>query len=161
MQQVCIRPATASDGDFILSLAPRLAMVSTLAWRDPERLYRFAEQGVQEAATAVVDAAEDPTEAVFIATKDDGTPLGVIHLKGDISVLTDEPQGYVSVLVVTAGAEGRGVGRTLMAAGEAWARERGYHHLALDVFATNRHARTFYERLGYAEETLKMVKSLK
>lgn len=160
MPQVSIRRATTADRGFILGLAPRLAAVSTLAWRDPERLSRFSAMGVAEAVTAVENAAEEPTEAVFIATDGDGKSLGVIHLKGDISVLTDEPQGYVSVLAVTAEAEGRGVGRALMAMGEAWARARGYRHLALDVFATNGHARAFYEHLGFAEETLKMVKPL-
>jgi ribosomal protein S18 acetylase RimI-like enzyme len=159
-QHIRIRPAAASDRDFILGLAPRLAAASRLAWREAERLDRFSELGMQDTVLAVEEAAHEPTEAIFIAETDESQPLGVIHLKGDVSVLTDEPQGYISVLAVTVEAEGHGVGRALVAAGAAWARQRGYRHLALEVFATNRHARTFYEHLGFAEETLRMVKPL-
>ncbi|WP_369333663.1 GNAT family N-acetyltransferase [Corallococcus sicarius] len=47
-----------------------------------------------------------------------------------------------------------------MAAGEAWAREQGYDRLTLTVFAGNARARAFYERLGFGEETLRLVKPL-
>jgi GNAT superfamily N-acetyltransferase len=160
-EELRIRTATPADRNFILSLAPRLAGPSRLAWRDSERLDRFTMLGLQETVTAAEDAGHEPTEAVLIAEAAiDGRPLGLIHVKGDVSVLTDEPQGYIAILAVTTEAEGQGIGRALMAAAEAWARERGYRYLALDTFATNSHARAFYARLGFAEESLKMVKPL-
>ena len=48
--------------------------------------------------------------------------------------------------------------RALLAAGEDWAREQGFGHLALETFGDNVHARAFYRHLGFAEETLKLVK---
>ena len=50
--------------------------------------------------------------------------------------------------------------RALMAEAESWARARGWRILALDVFASNARARSFYQRQGYMEETLKMIKEL-
>ncbi len=38
--------------------------------------------------------------------------------------------------------------------------EQGYRILALDVFAFNTSAHAFYQRLGYVEETVKLIKEL-
>ena len=43
---------------------------------------------------------------------------------------------------------------------EAWSRDRNLRIVALDVFAHNSGARGFYARLGYQDETLKMIKEL-
>jgi len=45
-------------------------------------------------------------------------------------------------------------------AAEAWARARGLSRLTLEVFANNGGARAFYERLGFAEDSLRVVKRL-
>ncbi len=73
---------------------------------------------------------------------------------------THEPQGYIADLAVSDNVEGKGIGRILMERAEAWARAQGYRILALDVFAMNTHARSFYQRLSYVEETLKLIKEL-
>jgi RimJ/RimL family protein N-acetyltransferase len=52
------------------------------------------------------------------------------------------------------------VGRVLMDAAEAWAREHKLEMLSLNVFAANERARRVYERLGYTPETLRYVKPL-
>jgi GNAT superfamily N-acetyltransferase len=66
----------------------------------------------------------------------------------------------VAVLAVAAEAEGQGVGRALLEAAEGWTREQGLSMLTLNVFEGNTRARTVYERLGYAPETLRYVKTL-
>ena len=66
----------------------------------------------------------------------------------------------MSDLAVAPEAEGRGAGRALMGAAEAWARARGHRRIALDVFAANGRARAVYGRLGYEEDTVKMIKDL-
>jgi GNAT superfamily N-acetyltransferase len=155
-----IRPATAADADFIRSLTARFAEAGVPPWRDPARLAHFHRHGVGEIAELVEANAVRAGESILIATTPDGTRLGFIHLRPDISGLTLEEQGYVNAVAVTAEAEGHGVGRALLAAGEDWARECGYHHLTLETFGGNAHARAFYHRLGYEEETLKLVKVL-
>ena len=55
-------------------------------------------------------------------------------------------RGHVVNLAVSHTARRRGVGRALMQAGEAWARERGFTVLSLDVWSTNERALEFYRR---------------
>jgi ribosomal protein S18 acetylase RimI-like enzyme len=64
------------------------------------------------------------------------------------------------MLAVAPEAEGRGVGRALMARAEEWARDNRLPHLTLNVFATNGRARALYERLGYRPDTVKYLKPL-
>ena len=46
---------------------------------------------------------------------------------------------------------GRGIGRHLWSATEAFAREAGYRKLAIQVRASNTVAQSFYRRLGFTE----------
>jgi GNAT superfamily N-acetyltransferase len=61
---------------------------------------------------------------------------------------------------VSSSAEGHGAGRALVEAAEEWARFEGLELITLNVFANNQRARSVYERLGYAPETLHYVKPL-
>jgi GNAT superfamily N-acetyltransferase len=151
---VHIRNMTPDDRDFILALTSRFAEAGVPAWRDPARALRFHQQTTETSA-----AAQEP-DVVLVAEDAQGTRLGFIHLIQSIDFLTGEAQGYVAALAVTTEAEGMGVGRVLMGAGEDWARRQRYRILALDTFAANTHARSFYQRLGYVEETVKLIKEL-
>ena len=64
---------------------------------------------------------------------------------------------HVAALAVLVARERRrqGVGRALMEAAEAWAREVGLSKLELSVFAHNASAIRLYERLGYRREGLR------
>lgn len=53
-------------------------------------------------------------------------------------------------LVVRADRRDRRIGEMLVEASMAWARAQGASHVELGVHAVNRHARRFYERLGFA-----------
>lgn len=123
-------------------------------WRDPEKMRAFH----QHYAEATVDAT-GPNEAVFVA-ESGGLRFGVVHVLESTSGLTGEPQGYVATLAVTEAASGQGIGRALMEAAEDWCRGRGLSIVALDVFAQNNGARAFYDRLGYRDETVTMIKVL-
>lgn len=108
------------------------------------------------------DPAGGPTgdPALMVAVEENGERLGFIRLETRSDHFTGEKRGYVSEIAVAEDGESRGVGRTLMEAGEAWARDRGYRLLTLDVFAGNARARAFYRRLGYGEDSLSMAKEL-
>ena len=95
--------------------------------------------------------------AVLLASSRD-EPLGFVHLETTPEFFTGEPQGYVANLAVEETGEGKGVGKALMEAAEAWTRAQGMRHLTLYVFAGNARARTFYARLGFEEDSLKLVK---
>ena len=155
---ILIRPATVDDATLVGGFASRFAESGALPWRDPALMASFHARGVAQAAAQAREP--EAGHQVLIATADDGQRFGFIYLHNQRTGLTGEEQGYVSMLSVTQEAEGRGVGRALLAAGEAWAREQGFRHLALDTFGDNLHARAVYAHLGFAEETLKLVKAL-
>lgn len=134
-----IRPAGPGDAPFIVGLTARFAGAGAPAWRDPARLAIFFERGIGEIAEAVAGNRLAPDETILIASVA-GQPLGFIHLCPETSGLTLEPQGYINALATTAEAEGRGIGRALLAAGEDWARRRGFRVLALETFGGNRRA---------------------
>jgi GNAT superfamily N-acetyltransferase len=74
---------------------------------------------------------------------------------------THERHGHLSIIIVTEQGEGRGVGRALLDAVDAWAVEQGHRFITLNVFSGNRRARTVYERAGYAEDTVRYLKELR
>jgi GNAT superfamily N-acetyltransferase len=45
--------------------------------------------------------------------------------------------------------QGRGIGKALLAASEAWAKDRGFRELAMDTAEQAEHLITLYSRLGY------------
>lgn len=154
--EIRIRPATTNDIPFIHSLAERFAEVGTPPWRSAEQMWAFHHRGVLEVGAAITNA----TDLVLLAEDLQNTSLGFLYAISTVDFFTREPQGYIADVAVSQQAEGKGVARALMERAEAWARERGFRILALDVFAMNTHARAFYQHLGYVEETLKLIKEL-
>lgn len=147
-----VRPARAEDRPFIMGLAPRLAGVAQLGWRDAAEIERF-QHGFMETSLA------NGAAATLLAW--DGTEaLGFVHVEASADPMNGESCAYVSLLAVTEAAEGRGAARALMAAAEDWTRQQGFRLLCLDVFASNARGREFYARQGFGEETLRLVKAL-
>jgi GNAT superfamily N-acetyltransferase len=99
-----------------------------------------------------------PDAVVFVATAGD-EPVGFIHLCEEEDYYGG-PCGHIGDVVVAPAARGKGVGTALIAAGERWARERGYRLLTLNVFLDNEGARALYEELGFRPETVRQVKEL-
>jgi GNAT superfamily N-acetyltransferase len=64
------------------------------------------------------------------------------------------------VIATAESAEGTGVGTALLKYAEEWSRARGMTFLTLNVFDANARARRFYERAGFAPETLKYAKEI-
>jgi aminoglycoside 6'-N-acetyltransferase I len=62
-----------------------------------------------------------------------------------------QPVAYLEGWYVDAEARGRGLGRALVRAVEAWARERGYLELASDTELANLGSQRAHERLGFTE----------
>lgn len=150
-----IRQARPEDREFIISLLPRLVEFGPPPWRDPAEMTATDVQVLSESLSL-----QSPDVAIYIAEDDEGTALGFIHLKTTTDYFTREEHGHVADIVVAPEGEGRGVGRALMAAGEGWARGRGYRWLTLSVFVRNVRAREFYKRLGYGEDTMRYLKEL-
>jgi RimJ/RimL family protein N-acetyltransferase len=90
-----------------------------------------------------------PHAAVFVAENEDG-------IVGRISLARDPHPASEHIadlgIMVAQGYRRQGIGRALMEAGEAWAREVGVTKLELHVFPYNQAAIALYEQLGYERE---------
>ena len=93
-----------------------------------------------------------PDEEATLVAELDGQVVGVTNLRVVYPGEAHLPirYGEIAELAVAAHARRRGVGSALVAAAEAWARERGCAYTVLDYNARNVDAGRFYrDRLGY------------
>src|SRR2546422_10955785 len=115
MSQVSIRPAIASDHAAVLALADRL-----LAFGPPTRP---ASEIVDRERAALATALSQPVggSAILVAEQPSRGVVGVILLESRRDYFTNEAHGHVAILAVAREAEGQGLGRALLQAGEDWA----------------------------------------
>ncbi|TCC22131.1 GNAT family N-acetyltransferase [Kribbella speibonae] len=148
-----LRRYEEADRPAVLALAPRLTE-GVAPWRSSEKVMKAVTEWVADA----LERSGDPASFVYVAEDDDGIAGFVsgqqrTHWSGD-------PELYVGELVVAPAYEGRGVGRALMDAVTAHARRCGLSTISLETGAANANARAFYGRLGFAEEDVKLTKTL-
>lgn len=151
---VRVRSARASDRAFVLDTAARLADFGPPPWRTPEELV----EGEARTLRDFFESADDGTRLLIAEVGERRVGFALVEELRDYFSL--ERHGHVGILAVTAGAEGHGVGGALLRAAEAWARDRGFRSLTLNVFSGNRHARGVYEHMGFEEDTVKYVKRI-
>jgi len=151
---VNIRNALSSDRAFIFELSPSLAEVANLAWHTDEVVQKMQDDYINE----MLDKTSS-SQITLIAEKSQ-IPLGFIYACARKDEISGEACGTVPLLAVSPSAQGMGVGLLLMKSAEIWARDQGYRLLHLEVFANNKKAHAFYQKLGFKAETLHMIKPL-
>jgi GNAT superfamily N-acetyltransferase len=128
---ISIRPITTED------LPAAQGLLSQLGYAlDQEELAR---------RFASVSAAQQHT--VFVADEENRV-VALCHMYAR-PALDKPPEAVVQALVVDGNFRGRSVGRAMMAAAEAWAREHGFVSVALASNVTRSEAHAFYEGIGY------------
>ena len=143
------------DLGFMLSLGRRLAGAIHTGMHDPAAIQAFQDD------YSAANLKDPPANALtMVAVDDGGKRLGFVHAIPGPDGITGATIGYIALLAVIEAAEGRGVARRLLECAEAWARRSGYKVLSLDVFSSNGRGRRFYEKSGFAEETIRMVKQV-
>lgn len=106
------------------------------------RRYRVTRAG---ARSSVEDGLQG-RDHILVAVDDDT----VVGLAWVIVTRALDHAAYLQLLLVDEEHQSRGSGAALLARAERDARARGSRHLVLLVTRTNRRARSFYERHGYA-----------
>jgi GNAT superfamily N-acetyltransferase len=172
---ISIRAATPDDREFVLALADRLVdgfdapshrtkpeliegdRRALREWFDGlAKTEGLAEAACRAEATGEGGRSAKADEAMLIA-EIDGMPAGVAYLVTLVDYFNLRPHSHLSVLAVTADAEGKGVGSALLERSVAWARERQSDRLTLSALVTNTRARALYERKGFGGEYIRYV----
>jgi ribosomal protein S18 acetylase RimI-like enzyme len=81
---------------------------------------------------------------------DGDSAVGLVNCFEGLSTFKARPLLNIHDIVVTAGRRGQGIGRQLLAAAEAMARERGCCKLTLEVLEGNARAAALYRLAGFA-----------
>jgi len=128
-----------------------IALINTLA---AERSQLFIQpidpvSGVATLRTHLAAIATSSSESVFVA-RDGAALVGLVTgMRGNHPAR----RGAVDIGIgVLRSHRNQGVGTTLLAALEAWARRAGCHRLSLQVAITNTAAITLYRKSGFAVE---------
>lgn len=127
-----VRPMRTDDSEVVAALAGQLGYPATRA--EIERRFHS------------IDG--HPDSRVLVAEGPDGKALGWIHVFGN-HLLESEGNAEVGGLVVDSRARGQGIGRRLMDAAEAWAREHGYTGVSVRSNTIRLETHKFYQHLGY------------
>ena len=147
MTDIPIRPFTARDARFVISLAARFADFDLPEWRRRNEIEDFFRNRLRKAVEQ-----SEPDAAIFIAEDESGEPMGFVHVQSEADHFSGEKRAFIPELAVASSCEGRGVGQRLLEAAEGWARERGHDVVALCVFDGNLRARHIYEKHGFVPE---------
>lgn len=141
---VQVRRAAPGDAAALVELAravgaePEGWLITNGEWRTPSEERRYL-RAVRRHTHAAVFVAETADEIV-----------GRISLARDAHPASEH---VADLGLMVAGTHRRqGVGRALLAAAEAWAREVGVHKLELHVFPYNEAAIALYEGMGFERE---------
>jgi len=135
-----LRPATAADAPALADLINRAyrSEPSQAGWTTEGHLLEGAR--IDEATLLELLAA---APAVLLHAEANGRLAGCVYL---------EPQGetlYLSMLAVAPEAQAHGLGRQLLTAAEAHARQAGCHRIKMSVLALRPELLAWYERQGY------------
>jgi ribosomal protein S18 acetylase RimI-like enzyme len=136
-----------------------------IAGMDPQNRVRREPGYGAELTRQMVEDAERSTGLVLVA-EDEGQVVGfasgVIRTRDerDRLAVVDFRNGVVAELYVAPAWRARGIGRTLVARLQQHFVDRGCGAMRVEVFAPNRGARAFYERLAFEERDLWLFKRL-
>ncbi len=106
---------------------------------------RPAQWDERRAEVALRQAVES-RDAVVLVADDGGELAGICTAYLDLHSVRFGYRAWVEDLAVDPQQRSRGIGKALLDAAKAWARERGATHLELDSGHGRTHAHRFYER---------------
>ncbi len=153
---VHVRPSLPADREYIASLVTRFSEFDLPEWRSAAEIDHTNRLSLQKALEE-----PQPGAAVLVAEDETQGPVGFVHLETQADYFSGEEHGYIADLAVSRSFEGRGVGRLLLEAAEAWAQTKGFRLLTLHVFSGNVRAQRVYEKHGFKPELVKYVKVIR
>lgn len=134
-----IRSATAEDIEAMLALLQALFAIEADFAFDPDRQRRGLELLLSRGEAARL-----------LVVEHDGSIVGMCTLQCLISTAEGGEVGLIEDMVIAEAWRGRGIGRRLLEAMEAWASTRGLSRLQLLTDRHNLPALSFYEAQGWS-----------
>ena len=134
-----IRPATTDDAAAIATLSGQLGYPAT-----------------EEEIRGRLRTLEAGGSTEVLVAESEGHIDGWIAVRADLSLETG-PFAEIVGLVVDESARGKGIGATLVAAAEDWAKEHGHTRIRVRSNVVREAAHRFYERLGYRTKKQQQV----
>ena len=138
-----IRSAASTDLDALVPLLGLLFSIEADFRPDPERQRR-----------GLAQALADPSRVGVLVAERAGAVIGMVTAQLVVSTAEGGTSAWIEDMVVAERERGRGLGRRLLEAIEAWARARGASRLQLLADRENAPARAFYARLGWSSTQL-------
>jgi GNAT superfamily N-acetyltransferase len=126
------------------------AIVPLYEWLFAPPGTRPASWDERRAAVALTSAITSHDAVVLVAEAADGRLVGFCTAYQDIHSVRFGYRAWVEDLAVHPERRSEGIGKALLDAAKAWARERGATHLELDSAEGRTDAHRFYEREGAA-----------
>lgn len=139
-----IRCATPADEDAVLALFEELL---DAPGRRPRGYTR------ERGAAGFRHALANPDADILLAVAD-GAIIGLASVYVDLESIRFGRRCWLEDLVVTAARRSQGIGRRLLDAATAWARDRGCTHLLLNSAVTRTDAHRFYLANGMTQTSL-------
>ena len=150
-----VRAAQKADGEAMLALMPRLAAFDIPDSRVAEHLWVHDAGLMREWIGGKTD-----NVLMHVVEDENRRIVGVAMVTLRPEMLSHEPSAHLEAIAVGDGMEGQGIGQMLLEAAENEARGRGAKTITLHVFASNKRARSFYERSGYDGELMRYIKPI-
>lgn len=138
-----VRPADLGDGLFVQELLSQLG-------------YAFSVEDVRARLALFANQSADP---VLLAIEDD-RGVGLIAMHWTFMLHHSKPVARITALVVCDYARGKGIGRLLVDAGAALARQAGCDLLELTTALRRTDAQAFYKALGFTASSLRLSRAL-
>jgi ribosomal protein S18 acetylase RimI-like enzyme len=142
MDEATIRPAAQHDIPAMVGLLAQLFAIEADFAIDP---------AVQARGLAMLLGRD---HSVALVATVGARVVGMMTVQLTVSTARGGLSAGIEDVVVDAAHRGRGLGRRLLAAAEAWARGRGAVRLALLADETNAPALDFYDHLGFTRTRL-------
>ena len=129
------------------------------------RMRRLPSYGTEHTNSILKEVGEQSGK-LLLATDNNrviGLIAGTIKLQTPEDLLESNPtvDGRVTELYVSPSYRNSGIGKILMEKMEAYLIERGCNAIRIFVFESNVLARNFYEKLGYEERLIDLIKIVK
>lgn len=154
MPNVSIRPAIAGDIPFIREQYIHVEDTGAPHWRQAGPS-PYTDTWIED---VIANAPDD--QAILVAVDESDTRLGYTWVLALTEFDAIAPHGHIAGVGVAAESAGRGVGRALITAAEAWCRERGFTEVTLHCYPGNERAHRLYQHLGFENEWYRMRKEL-